>query len=91
MTMHSKNICHEKTHCSHPVSSASCTHKELEALGELRPPWPRQLVTLILPTVKMLSLGGERLTPIKGFGSLPAPRSGYAHATAMIVFFCKLA
>ena len=44
-----------------------------------------------MPTVKMLSLGGERLplTPQKnkqkkGFGSLPAPQSGYS--TAIIVF-----
>ena len=45
-----------------------------------------------MPTVKMLSLGGERLTPPppppkkkKSFGSLPAPRSGYA--TAIMVVF----
>ena len=50
-----------------------------------------------MPTVKMLSLGGERLTPPptppqkkkkkkkKSFGSLPAPRSGYA--TAIMVLF----
>ena len=43
----------------------------------------------------MLSLGGERLTPPppakkkkKSFGSLPAPRSGYA--TAIMVFFAHL-
>ena len=55
--------------------------KKLEALRERRPPWPRQIITLILPTVKMLSLGCERLpTPLKkkkkkknGFGSFPAP------------------
>ena len=40
--------------------------KKLEALRERRPPWPRQIITLILPTVKMLSLGCERLpTPLK--------------------------
>ena len=45
----------------------------------------------ILPTVKMLSLGCERLHPLKkkkkkkGSGSLPAPRSGYA--TTIMVFF----
>ena len=40
--------------------------KRLEALRERRPPWPRQIITLILPTVKMLSLGCERLpTPLK--------------------------
>ena len=38
----------------------------LEALRERRPPWPRQIITLILPTAKMLSLGCERLqTPLK--------------------------
>ena len=36
---------------------------KLDALRECRPPWPRQIITSILPTVKMLSLGGERLTP----------------------------
>ena len=36
---------------------------KLEALGERRPPWSRQIITPILPNVKMLSLGGERLTP----------------------------
>ena len=35
--------------------------EKLEALRERRPPWPRQIITPILPTVKMLSLGGERL------------------------------
>ena len=34
---------------------------KLEALRERRPPCPRQIITLILPTVKMLSLGCERL------------------------------
>ena len=66
---------------------------QLEALRERRPPWPRQIITLILPTVKMLSLGCERLpTPLKkkkkkGSGSLPSPRSGYA--TTITVFFCS--
>ena len=36
---------------------------QLEALRECRPPWPRQIITLILPTVKMLSLGCEKLPP----------------------------
>ena len=36
-------------------------YAKLEALRECRPPWPRQIITLILPTVKMLSLGCERL------------------------------
>ena len=35
--------------------------RQLEALRERRPPWPRQIITLIFPTVKMLSLGCERL------------------------------
>ena len=41
-------------------------HCKLESLRERRPPWPRQIITLMLPTVKMLSLGCERLlTPLK--------------------------
>ena len=36
---------------------------KLEALRERRPPWPRPIITPILPTVKMLSLDGERLPP----------------------------
>ena len=36
---------------------------KLEALGERRPPWPRQIITPILPTVEILSLDGERLIP----------------------------
>ena len=46
----------------------SNVHKQiikLEALRERRPPWPRQIITLILPTVKMLSLICERLPPLK--------------------------
>ena len=71
---------------------------QLEALRERRPLWPRQIITPILPTVKMLSLGCERLpTPLKkkkkkkkkkkGAGSLPSPRSGYA--TTITVYFCS--
>ena len=73
-------------------------HRQLEALTERRPPWPRQIITLILPTVKMLSLGCERLPTRlkkkkkkkkkKGSGSLPSPRSGYA--TTITVFFAHL-
>ena len=67
----------------------------LEALRERRPPWPRQIITLILPTVKMLSLGCERLpTPLKkkkkkkkgldhylhhDLGMLPLLRCYFAH------------
>ena len=50
--------------------------RQLEALRERRPPWPRQIITLIFPTVKMLSLGCERLPTHlkkKGSGLLPAP------------------
>ena len=36
---------------------------KLEALRERRLPWPRQIIIPILLTVKMLSLGGERLPP----------------------------
>ena len=66
---------------------------KLEALRERRPPWPRQIITPLLPTEKMLSFGAERLPPPqkkkkkKRFGSLPAPRSGYA--TTTMVFFCS--
>ena len=63
---------------------------ELEALRERRPPWPRQIITLILPTVKMLSLGCERLpTPLNkkvldhylhhDLGMLPLLRCLFAH------------
>ena len=38
-------------------------HRKLEALRERRPPWPRQIITPTLPTVNILSLGGERLAP----------------------------
>ena len=38
---------------------------KLEALRERRPPWPRQIITPLLPTVKMLSLNSERLLPPK--------------------------
>ena len=73
---------------------------ELEAFREHRPPLPRQIITPILPTVKMLSLGGERLLPPqkknqnknktkqKSFESLPVPRCGYA--TTIMVFFAHL-
>ena len=66
---------------------------KLEALRERKPPWPRQIITLILPTVKMLSLGCERLpTPLKkkkkkkkdhylhhDLGMLPLLRCFFAH------------
>ena len=74
---------------------------KLKTLRERRPPWPRQIITPILPTLKMLSLGGERLSPpsptpppppkkkTKRFWILPAPRSGYA-TTIMVFFFAHL-
>ena len=64
---------------------------KLEALRERRPPWPRQIITPILSTVKMLSLGCERLpTPLKkkkvldhylhhDLGMLPLLRCFFAH------------
>ena len=46
--------------------SESYLNPKLEALRERRPPWPRQIITPILSTAKMLSLGCERLpTPLK--------------------------
>ena len=45
------------------ILARAMTYMELEALGERRPPWPRQIITPILSTVKMLNLAGERLTP----------------------------
>ena len=45
------------------TSQQATFHSQLEALRACRPPWPRQIITPILPTVKMLSLGGERLPP----------------------------
>ena len=78
------------------LTNHEANHIKLEALRDRRPPWPRQIITPILPTVNMLSLSGERLlpppppTPSKtNFGSLPAPRSGYA-TTIMVVFFAHL-
>ena len=47
---------------SHALVSTFVYFK-LEALEERRPPWPRQIITPILPNVKMMSIGGERLTP----------------------------
>ena len=50
----------------YPRSFLTITKLILEALRERRPPWPRQIITPILSTVKMLSLGCERLpTPLK--------------------------
>ena len=58
------NISHN-CHIKHS-GEAHNTNEKLEALRERRPPWPRQIITLIFNTVKMLSLGCERLpTPLK--------------------------
>ena len=66
-------------------------NSKLEALRECRPPWPRQIITPILSTVKMLSLGCERLpTPLKkkkvldhylhhDLGMLPLLQCFFAH------------
>ena len=81
----------------------NCISK-LEAFRERRPPWPRQIIHSHIAHCKILSLGGERLRPPppstppqkkkkkkkeKSFGSLPAPRSGYA-TTIMVFFFTHL-
>ena len=57
--------------------SQLCTY---EALGERRSPWPRQIITPIMPTV-------GRSNP-KCSGSLPAPQS--CHGTAIMVLFAHL-
>ena len=58
------NVVHRQTN----RQSNATKNITLEALRERRPPWPRQIITPILPTVKMLSLGCERLpTPLKNF------------------------
>ena len=49
--------------CSAIVVYRNKIISELEALGERRPPWPRQIITPIFPNVIMLGFGGERLTP----------------------------
>ena len=55
--------------CKVIIMNGRCTliykvySQKLEALRVHRPPWLRQIITPILPTVKMLSLGGERLLP----------------------------
>ena len=93
--IHRLHVVHHLTPLSFPLKQNVIS--KLEALRERRPPWPRQIITLILPTVKMLSLGCERLlTPLKkkkkkkkkSSGSLPSPRSGYA--TTITVFFAHL-
>ena len=72
------------------IYSTRLRKKKLEALRECRPPWPRQIITLILPTVKMLSLGCETLpAPLKkrvldhylhhDLGMLPLLRCCFAH------------
>ena len=56
-------------------------HVKLEALREHRPPWLRQIITPILPTVKLLSLGGERLPPPPPptLPPPPPPKKGLDH------------
>ena len=87
----------ELTNATKNITSFAKEVTILEALRERRPPWPRQIITLITPTVKMLNLGCERLLPPppplkkkkkkNSSGSLPAPRSGYA--TTIMVVFCS--
>ena len=55
---------------------------QLEALRDCRPPWPRQIITPILPTVKMLSLGGERLLPP------PPPQKKFWIITCTTIWVC---
>ena len=65
---------------------------QLEALRERRPPWPRQIITLILPTVKMLSLGCERLpTPLKKKKKKKVLNHYLHHNVGMLplLFFCS--
>ena len=57
------NVVHRQTN---KQTNKPTLPKTLEALRERRSPWKRQIITLILPTVKMLSLGCEKLpTPLK--------------------------
>ena len=60
---------------------------KLEALGERRPPWPRQIITPILPNVKLLSLGGERLT--QRFWIITCTTI-WLYYTAIMVFFAHI-
>ena len=96
-TFSNLNVLNQKS-LSKAIYGLDVYNKKLEALRERRPPWPKQIITPILPTVKMLSLGGERLPPHlhppppkksekKSFGLLPAPRCGYV--TTIMVFFCS--
>ena len=65
---------------------------KLEALRERRPPWSRQIIALILPTGKMLSLGCERLPP----HSPPPPtkkkkkekKKGFSIITCTTIWVC---
>ena len=72
-----------------------------EALGEHRPPWPRQIITPMLPSVSISQVysslticSNECVLPwwwkasSKASGSLPATRSG--HATTIMVFVAHL-
>ena len=63
---------------------------QLETLRERRPPWPRQTITPILPTVKILSLGGERLVCPPPLPPPPPKKKGFGYATTIMVFFAHL-
>ena len=81
-------------HCGEMFMKQSVNKCKLEALRERRPPWPRQLITPILPTVKMLSLGEERLPrhpprppPLKK--KKKKVLDHYLYATTIMVVFCS--
>ena len=61
---------------------------KLEALRESRPPWPRQIITPILPTVKMLCLGGEILAPPPPPPSPPKKKMGGGIITCTTIWVC---
>ena len=62
--------------------------EELEALRERRPPWPRQIITLILPTVKMLSPGCERLYPPLKKKKKKKKKKRFWNITCMTIWVC---
>ena len=61
-------------------------HSQLQALGEHKNPWPRLIITPLLPNVKMLMLFWWKADP-NSFGSLLSSQSGYA--AAIMEFFCS--
>ena len=59
--LHSKQL--GANYITFPVPSVGYYIYKPGALRECRSPWPREIITPILPTVKILSCGGERLSP----------------------------